>query len=309
MTSRTLQKILVPTDLSDFSRGAAAWAAMFHRRLGSRITLLHAAEPHYPVDILDGAAGYGLLDIAEFRELRSQEIRTFAADAFPDCADAVETIVVEAAAAKAIVDTADRIEADVILMGTHGRRGWRRALLGSVTENVVRATQRPLMSVPATFLTPRGPEITTILCPVNFTSIATSALEDAVSLAGAFGAELLIVHVSDSADDAPLQLLEDSLTGWVDPTVRQRCRYSQVVAYGDAAEQVLDIAQQASVDLIVIGAQHKRFSDTTVLGTTSERIVRFAAQPVWTVVAAPTVADEPVRRRKAPAFAGSKEWY
>ncbi|HEV7240727.1 MAG TPA: universal stress protein [Thermoanaerobaculia bacterium] len=276
------QRILVPTDLSDFSKAAARWAAMFHRRFGSRITLLYANEPYAPFDVLEGPAAYALQSAPEFRQRLAEELTTFAGECFPDCGSSVDTLMVDAAPAQAIVDTAEKIDADVILMGTHGRRGWRRALLGSVTENVLRATDRPLMSVPASFATPAGPKIAKIVCPVNFTDIARQALEEAVVLAAAFDAELLVVHVADLVDC--LTHDEEDFAAWVEPGVRKRCRYSQIAARGDAAEQVLKIAEQAGADLIVIGAQHKRFSDATVIGTTTERVVRFARQPVWTVV-------------------------
>ncbi len=276
------QRILVPTDLSDFSKGAATWAAMFQRRFGSRITLLYANEPYIPFDVLEGPAAYVLQSAPDFQQRLAEELSKFAKECFPDCGSSVDTLMVDAVPAQAIVDTANTIDADVILMGTHGRRGWRRTLLGSVTENVVRATDRPLMSVPSSFATPAGPKIAKIVCPVNFTEIARQALEEAVVLAAAFDADLLVVHVADLVDC--LTHLEEDFAAWVEPGVRKRCRYSQIAASGDAAEQVLKIAEEAGADLIVIGAQHKRFFDSTVIGTTTERVVRFARQPVWTVV-------------------------
>lgn len=276
------QRILVPTDLSEFAKAAAAWAAMFHHRFGSRITLLYANQPYVPFDVLEGPAAYSLQNGPEFRQRLTDELGKFATACFPDCGSSVDTLMVDDAPAPAIVDTANTIEADAILMSTHGRRGWRRALLGSVTESVLRATDRPLMSVRASFATPGGPKIAKIVCPVNFTAIGRQALEEAVILAAAFNAELLVVHVADLMEC--LTHLEEDFAAWIEPGIRKRCRYSQIAARGDAAEQVLKIAGDAGADLILIGAQHKRFSDATVIGTTTERVVRFAKQPVWTVV-------------------------
>lgn len=283
MTADWIRRILVPTDLSDFSKSAARWATMLHDRLGSRITLLYANEPYVPFDIFEGPAAYVLQNRPEFRRRVAEELDKFASECFPNGESFVDTLVVDDDPARAILDTVKTVDADLILMGTHGRRGWRRALLGSVTEQVVRATERPLLSVPAPPLAATGPSIGTILCPVNFTNIGRQALEEAVALAEVFAAELVIVHVVDRADEPPLAHLEEDFAAWVEPGVRQRCKYAQVVARGDAAEQILEIANQTSVDLIVIGAQHRRFSDTTILGTTTERVVRFARQPVWTI--------------------------
>lgn len=283
MTTELIQRILVPTDLSDFSKSAAAWAAMFHRHLGSRVTLLYADEPFVPFDVLEGPAAFVRQTQPEFRMRLYGELKKFSAECFPDDDSFVDAVIVHGAPAQAIIDTANEIDADVILMGTHGRRGWRRMLLGSVTEHVVHATDRPLLSVPAS-ANPSGPKVETILCPVNFTEIGRQALDEAVALAAAFAADLLVVHVADLIDEPAFTHLEEDFTAWVEPGVRRRCKYSQIVARGDAAEQVLEIANQAGADLIVIGAQHRRFSDTTIIGTTTERVVRFARQPVWTVV-------------------------
>ncbi|HEX6642831.1 MAG TPA: universal stress protein [Thermoanaerobaculia bacterium] len=299
MTTALIRRILVPTDLSEFSKSAAAWAAMFHRHLGSNVTLLYADEPYVPFDALEGPAAYALQRQPEFQIRLSDELKKFAAECFPNSESFLETVIVEGAPAKAIVDTANKIDADVILMGTHGRRGWSRMFLGSVTEQVVRATERPLLSVPPSNATPAGPKIAKIVCPVNFTEVGRQALEEAVALAAAFAAELLVVHVADIADEPYFTHLDEDFAAWVEPGVRRRCKYSRVVARGNTAEQVLDIASEASADLIVIGAQHKRFSDTTVIGTTTERVVRFAKQPVWTVVSRATAFTHDAGRRSA----------
>lgn len=299
MTTERIKRILVPTDLSDFSKAAAGWAAMFHRRLGSHITLLFANEPYIPVDVLQGPAAYAFQLEPEFLQRLSERLSAFATECFPDCASSVDSLIVDAAPAQAILQTANKIDADLILMGTHGRRGWRRALLGSVTENVVRATDRPLMSVPASLATPGGPKIAKILCPVNFTDIGRQALEEAVALAAAFDSELQVLHVTDVVDHSFLTRIEDDFAAWVEPAVRHRCRYSQIVTRGDVAEQVLKLAERDGADLIVVGAQHRRFYDTTIIGTTTERIVRFAKQPVWTVVSrAEAVGHDQPRREK-----------
>ena len=295
------QHILVPTDLSDFAKAAAAWAAMFRHRFGSRITLLYANQPYVPFDVFEGPAAYMLQSAPELRQRLAEELRKFADDCFPDCGSAVDTLMVDGAPPQVILDTAGKVDADVILMGTHGRRGWRRALLGSVTENVLRTTDRPLMSVPASFATPGGPKIAKIVCPVNFANVGRQALEEAVILAAGFNAELLVVHVADLGDF----LMHDAedFAAWIEPGIRNRCKYTQIAARGDAAEQVLRITQESAADLIVIGAQHKRFSDATVIGTTTERVVRFAKCPVWTVVAPAAAPAERTERESELATA------
>jgi len=281
MNELSFQRILVPTDLSDFATTAVRWAAMLESRLGATLTLLYANQPYIPFDVTEGPAAYVLQNAPEFRERLVRDLRGYVTTHLPDIAARVETRVVDEAPAKAILDTAKDIDADLIVMATHGRSGWQRLLLGSVTERVVHLSDRPVLCIPPDAEHHEQAAIGKILCPVNFTDIARTALETAAALAETFDAELLVAHVAEAGDGADLSA---EFAAWVEPHLRSRCRYSQIVASGDAAEQTLRLAGDAAADLIVVGARHKRFADLTVLGTTTQRVVRFARRPVLTVM-------------------------
>jgi nucleotide-binding universal stress UspA family protein len=280
MSTTSLQRILVPTDLSDFAAGAIRWAALLQRRLGGRITVLYANQPYVPFDIMEGPAAYALQTSVEFRDRLTRDLAEWVERYLPEDGEAVETRIVDQAPAQAILETADAVDADLIVIGTHGRTGWRRALLGSVAEKVIHHADRAVLCIPPD----ATPSIEKILCPVNFTEVAPVALEEACALAAAFDAELLVVHVTDPGDEAAD--IEGEFAAWIDPHVRTRCRYAHVVASGNAAEETIRIANEAHADLIVLGSQHKRFADASVIGATTERVVRFAKRAVW-VVAAP----------------------
>jgi nucleotide-binding universal stress UspA family protein len=275
MSTSDPQRILVPTDLSDFAGTALRWAGMLQLRLGARLTIVYANEPYVPFDAIEGPAAYVLQHDPRFRERLTSELHDHVERFLPGLGDAAETKVVDQAPAQAILETAESIQADLIVMGTHGRTGWRRTLLGSVAEKVVRHADRPVLCVPAEAEAAIGK----ILCPVNFTATARIALDEAAMLAETFDAELLIVHVTDLLEQS--SNVERDFAAWIDPRVRSRCRYSHVVSTGNAAEETIRLAHDANVDLIVLGSQHKRFADTTVMGATTERVVRFARKAVW----------------------------
>jgi nucleotide-binding universal stress UspA family protein len=277
MSTMALQRILVPTDFGDLAGNALRWADMLRRRHGAQLTLVYANEPYIPFDVIEGPAAYLLQSGPEFRERLTRELHDHVQRHLPEVKEAATTLIVDKTPAQAILETAESIDADLIVMGTHGRTGWRRALLGSVAENVVHHTNRPVLCIP----TDAAPSIGKILCPVNFTPIARIALEQAAGLAEAFDAELLIVHVTDATDQA--SDVAGEFAAWIEPHVRSRCRYSHILASGNAAEETIRMAHDAHADLIVLGAQHKRFADATVLGTTTERVIRFAKRPVWAV--------------------------
>jgi nucleotide-binding universal stress UspA family protein len=278
------ERILVPTDMSDFANQAIRYAALLHERLGSRITLLYADETYFPADVLEIPLGYYLEQAPETKAKLQEKLQEYATAQLPGAQ--VETMVVQDAPARAIVNTAREMKADLVVMGTHGRRGWRRALLGSVTETVLHEIDRPVLTVTPGILNAGAPAaIQHVLCPVNFTYIARESLQHASLMAEAFGAELIVVYVAEGIQPPQLPEVESAFSLWVDPAVRGRAHYRlSVVGDGNPAERVLDAAQDAEADLIVLGAQHKFFSDATVIGTTTQRITRFARCPVMTVV-------------------------
>lgn len=105
------------------------------------------------------------------------------------------------------------------------------------------------------------------------------------SVAEAFEARLTAVCAIEEEEVQPaeLQRAEELLRDWLPSVPALKFSVQAVVRHGNAAEQVLGLAREAAVDLIVIGAQHRRFADTSVLGVTTVRVTRHAPCPVLVV--------------------------
>ncbi|HSY21963.1 MAG TPA: universal stress protein [Polyangiaceae bacterium] len=140
-----LKRILVPTDFTETSDHALSWAIDLAKRLGASITVMHAYEIPI-VSFPDGA----LLATPEIAGRLADASRT-ALDAavrkHADAGVALDSVLREGAAWEEINAVADLIDADMVVIGTHGRRGFSRALLGSVAENVVRTGHRPIVTI------------------------------------------------------------------------------------------------------------------------------------------------------------------
>ena len=113
-----------------------------------------------------------------------------------------------------------------------------------------------------------------ILVPTDLSDFAGNALRWADMLRRRLGAQLTLVYANAG-----------EFAAWIEPHLRNRCRYTHLLASGNAAEQTIRMAHDTHANLIVLGAQHQRFADATVLGTTTERVVRFAKRAVWVAVA------------------------
>lgn len=277
--------ILSPTDFSELATFAVRYAKEMAACSGARLLVLYAdpflPPPHFTTRQVDEV----IQALERSKQAAHEHLAGYVREHVGEAVEA-EAIVVEAMAVPAIVETAERRNADLIVMGTHGRSGLSRVMLGSVTERVLRETDRPVLTVRHK----RGVaeptvSIKQVLCPVNYTEVALKALEHAVAVAQCFNAELWVLNVIESPDSSGAEQQElERLCGWIPQNVRVRCGLKEIVRQGNAAEQIIAVASALSCDMIVLGAQHKRFFDTTVIGTTTVRVTRHAPCPVLTVI-------------------------
>ncbi|MGZ8866825.1 MAG: universal stress protein [Thermoanaerobaculia bacterium] len=276
------QRILVPTDMSEFANLALRYAAAFRDNAGSALTLLYADEVVFPADLLEAPIGRYLEQAPADRWKLQERLREYGK---AHIGGSFETLVLTQAPVRAILDAARDVRADLIIIGTHGRHGVRRAVLGSVTEHLLHETDTPVLTVtPELMSNPKEIAVRRILCPVNFTRVARESLNHACQMAEVFGAELQVLYVVEEIEKDRVSEVETAFRHWIDPQIADRCVFTHMVMHdGDPAERALEAAAQWKADLIVVGAQHKFFSDSTVIGTTTQRITRFARIPVLTV--------------------------
>jgi nucleotide-binding universal stress UspA family protein len=135
--------ILHPTDFSPGSAAAFAYACDLAREYDARLVVLHAFGPVVPI----GADGVIVSpDLNELRTIARVEIDALRPT---DSAVRIERAVREGPSTLAILEAAAEFQADLIVMGTHGRSGFRRLVLGSVTEEVLRKATCPVLTVKA----------------------------------------------------------------------------------------------------------------------------------------------------------------
>lgn len=292
MNDFTVKRILVPTDFNESSRAALDHARLFAQKFSAELVVFYADPMAYPIDVMSGAPIYVAPPTETQLSLLENEVRAYADESLTPMSYGVE--VIGGQPIPMILRYAEECAADLIVMATHGLRGWRRTILGSVTEGVLHGARCPVLSVSREDSWPhRAPAVVTkILCPVNFTGVARDALRTAVRLADVFGCELVIVHVLETDEVVDTQQDEQRVRRWITPEMQNKCTYREIVLRGGAAERILDCVEDIGADFLVVGAQHKLFRGTTVIGTTTERLVRFARIPVLTVVREAAAAEK-----------------
>jgi nucleotide-binding universal stress UspA family protein len=297
-----IERILCPVDFSDCSKHALHHAAAIARWYESTITLLYV-HPIVPM----AAAGPGapafppVVVTAAERDKLLAFMKSFGEhEALAGVSFDVE--VAEGSAPLEILDRANGLDVDLIVMGTHGRSGFERLMIGSVTEKVLRKASCPVLSVP-----PRAqdaeslpPLFKRILCAVDFSDCSMRALHFAMALAQEADAHLTVLNVLELPADAHERLphlsrgvreyvstLEEEqrqrLQSAVPEAVRAYCEVQRMMVPGKPYREILRVAAEQGSDLIVIGIHGRGAADRLFFGSTTQHVVRQATCPVLTL--------------------------
>jgi nucleotide-binding universal stress UspA family protein len=189
-------------------------------------------------------------------------------------------------------------------MATNGRSGLARAMLGSVTEGIVREAAVPVLTIPPSAAVPDVDELMpfdSILCASDFSAACKRALEFAVVMGQEADACLILLHAlrlpNGDARMSPMPLSVSSgidfsefredalarLTRGLPADAVFRCRPEAIVAEGRPADAILEAASRENVKLIVMGVQARGALDRLLFGSTTRRVMHVATCPVLSI--------------------------
>jgi nucleotide-binding universal stress UspA family protein len=298
-----IRRILCPVDFSRFSRHALEQAVELARELGAGITALHVAGVAPVTDVVTIGAPIPLEPArlaAPQRAALTSELLEFACEVEAGGL-IVRTLLNEGHPVAMILKAAQEWPADLIVMGTHGRSGFERLLLGSVTERVLRRAPCPVLTVPnRVFTAKRDLTFSRIICAVDLSPESLRALEAAVSLAARGGPGVEAVHVielfaeggglrDELTLDTPsfreelMRSARERLHAAIPETLRAQAPVVETVTMGKAYKEILRIAADEAADLIVLGVRGRSATDLLLFGSTTQHVVRQAQCPVLTV--------------------------
>ena len=296
------KRVLIPIDSSTFSEQAARLALSFAKNLGASALVMHVAYRQALLDLeSDGLERTAYLRYGErllepwkgIGEKRGVNL---------------ETRLVEAEGlgiAEAIIRTAASEGCDLIAMGTQGREGFQRLLLGSVAERVVRVSDLPVLLVRQSVTMPAMEAgFKRILVPVDGGDASNKALWMADEIAVRLGAELEFLNV---IPDAPPPIADpigmgglvydygglfEALEQQSDRVIAEtqakatarRVRATKLHADGQRiAEMIVKTAQNGQADLIVMGTHGRGGFNRLLLGSVAEGVAHHASVPVLLV--------------------------
>jgi nucleotide-binding universal stress UspA family protein len=298
-----IHEILFPTDFSEAARYAGCYAALLARKLGARLHALHVPFipfPATPSDLthLAGAEPYEagrrkaeaqleeLLRAEDWRTLRVRRTVTLGL---------VEDEILKAAEGTTL-----------IVMGTHGRTGIARAMLGSVTEKVVRMAPCPVLTVKHPEIRvelPWGvtlagrrrladmPRLQSILVPLDRSTLAERILAEVRELARPLEAMITLLRVIPPYLTPSMESQEkESARDWAEVEAylqekRQALQAAGVsvnsmVRTGDPAHQILEYAEANEIDVIAIATHGRSGLSRWLLGSVADKVLRGSDIPI-----------------------------
>lgn len=292
-----IKQILCPVDFSAFSRHALDSAVAIARQQRAAVTALYVVPPPQTAYPPIGLAAYVpyVYTAADLQEFQKTLERFVAAADYPVTAVSVEALVVDE-----IVKRAADLPADLIVMGTHGRSGFDRLVLGSVAERVLVKAKCPVLTVArqAADVAPTPERLFhNVLCPIDFSPSSLAALKYAEGLARA-GATLRVLHVVErlpawqlvpamatGAPDDPLVIVQQArrrVHSVIPAGLPATHPVQEIVTEGDAGDEILRVAADGHADVIVMGA-HAGRAGLLGFGSTTHDVLRGAACPVLSV--------------------------
>jgi len=296
-----IRRILYPTDFSATATQALKHALFLAEQFEAELHMLHAiilhdSDPrdpdrHFPEpsEILNQLFEIADSEMAEIA--RKNEAKTFSL---------VEAKVRGYSAGEVILRYTDEHDIDLVVMGTHGRRGPARLFLGSVAEEVVRHAPCPVLTLREEKAPQAIEAVERILVPVDFSPYSQEALSYGKEVAALYGAGLQVLHTIEEpaypyfytpgGTYSPVEQLEalrekaeEALVKMLSETPGPEVPAERFVATGRPASEIARFAEERGSDMVVIATHGLTGLERLLVGSTAEQVVRLAHCPVFTV--------------------------
>src|SRR5260370_6743840 len=287
--------VLCAGEFSEFSVSAYRHALSLAEHYQAKLVAQHIVELwRHPA--ADFAASAGLYEeySQALRESGKKQLQEFVENHTHDEIQP-EPVVQVGVAADSILSFAQLQKADVIVMGTHGRRGFDRLMLGSVTDRVMRRAPCPVLAASKPHdSAAAGKEwghvhhLSRILFCADFSENSERALKYAVSATAEYDAELTLLHVLEGVPtpaktEEAMAVASEQPDKPIPPEGRKTLHTQAGVGIWKTDEQSLQLALEAQIDLVTMGVRGRGALDVAVFGSTTYRVMQLGSCPVLAV--------------------------
>jgi nucleotide-binding universal stress UspA family protein len=281
-----IETVVCPVDFFPASEAALLYATSLARQYDAGLHIVHVIPP--VTSLFTSSKETGETVKAEHEEARSRLATMVKAAEKSGVSTGSEVRFGEID--HEIVNAIEEQQADLVVAGTHGRRGFQRWLMGSVCERLLRRVSIPILTVPNVKTQKEIEHIKHVLVATDLSDNSEIGVW-ALSIAENYDSEITVLHVTDFVMGGVSNLYRDSLLQGIDLEMRkllpsdasQKCKVATRVEFGIPFRVILTIAEQEKSDLIVLGTHGKGALERTLLGSTAEKVLRGAPFPVLAI--------------------------
>jgi len=291
-----IKLILCPIDFSEFSERAYHHALSLAEHYQAKLVAQHVIELwRHPSASF--AVSWELYEefCQALRETGEEQLQQFAKN-HTHGEIQPELMVHEGTTPDSILSFAQTQKADLIVMGTHGRRGFDHLMLGSVTDRVMRKATCPVLVV-------RNPphdsmaadkeghsvhHLSRIVFCADFSKNSERAFNYAISATAEYDAELTVLHVleevpSPAKTEEAIAAATEQLDKLIPPQVRKSRKIKTAVRIGKPYREIIQLALEAQTDLVTMGVRGRGALDLAVFGSTTYRVMQLGSCPVLAI--------------------------
>lgn len=294
-----INKVLYPTDFSEDARSAMNLALFFAEQYDAELHMLHVNTIHQDAsdEEVDGHLTWPPELSQRAQELADSEMNKWLAPLREKPLRIIEAKRKELFAGPAILSYAEEQDIDLIVMGTHGRRGFRRAMLGSVAEEVLQKAECPVLTLRYDGSEKPVEAMSQLMVPIDFSSHSRQALQSAIAVARIYKSHIHLVHIINDlqlpAFYSPMigpfegqqyeQVRKDALEtldSWMHELEGTDVPFTTHVRVGSTAERIISFAKEQDISLLVIATHGLTGLKHMLFGSTAEQVVRYVGCPV-----------------------------
>jgi len=290
-----INKILIPTDFSRCAEQAFTHAIYFVEKYQSELHILNVNTlfEEYPEFTSNISAANDIRKMAE--DSINEQINKMVDNVTLKNFEIIKCQKRGISAATTILEYSHDNDIDLIVMGTHGRRGLGHLFLGSVAEEVVRFSACPVYTIREEDEPKPIEQFTNILVPIDFSDCSSTSLKYAKEIAKLYRSKLQLLHVIEDTIPPAYSLvginnlfpdLEDKtskrLENLFNETDGPKVQHDNYIVNGHAAKEILNFAKTHNTNLIVIATHGLTGIEHFLMGSVAEKVVRMAPCPVFT---------------------------
>ena len=277
-------EILVPTDGSECATAAVGYAEELASHYDATVHVL---------SVLDSRTAENAPQLEERGGRAEQVVDEVSADV--EGADVgVERAVRTGVPHRVILEYVAEADIGLVVMGTHGRTGVERYLLGSVTEKVLRRSDVPVLTVRDTDDGSVHYPFESVLVPTDGSDAAETAADFGLDVARQYGSRLHVVSIVDAfamgldvrselMTDVLEEAAQDAVDSIADRAGEDVAAVETAVGYGNPYRKLRQYIEDNDVDLVVMGTHGRTGLERYLLGSVTEKLVRTSPVPVLTV--------------------------